>query len=110
MSAELGPHKCEHCGAYVPIAKICPYCTKEHSEEWLKACYESEAWTIPVAVLWGGVAWGYFSYFKEKIKNLPIQEQFDTGVYFIFETVIASMIITYIVIVVVGLLYASFRK
>ena len=38
--------KCEHCGALVPKARLCPYCRCEHSQEWIAEYEKWNGWFI----------------------------------------------------------------
>jgi len=73
MKVEHGNHPCEHCGAKVSTAPVCPCCGRDHSAIWIATAKKTDAATGFAMVF----AMPYFIVKVLGIWNLPFTQFID---------------------------------
>jgi hypothetical protein len=73
MKVEHGSHTCEHCGAKVSTAWVCPCCGREHSDLWIATAKKADG----AIVFMGMFVFPYMIFKLIAICNLPFFQFMD---------------------------------
>ena len=73
MKVEHGTHTCEHCGAKVSTARVCPCCGREHSDLWIATAKKADG----AAGFAGMFVFPYMIFKLIAIWNLPLNQFMD---------------------------------
>ena len=98
MRVEHGSHACEHCGAKVPAALICPCCSNEHSAVWIATAKKSDE----VQGLAALFAMPYLAFQFYTLWDLPLKQFLDGVGHALLNSIIIVVVVFIVHMMIFG--------